>query len=255
MTRRTFDVVDVTEISIHWHAGRSQLQLADSLGVDPKTVRSTRRRRSRRGWRPAGRRGRRSDGRSWSGSGSRSWSTPSCGEVSWPEIARYHDVISSQLGAVTVATIHQRLRDEQGLTASLASLRRYVRANLAEEACRAAVTGPRGEVPPGSEGQVDYGLLGRWFDPVTQRTRRVWAFVLVLARRDSRPRPWRPRPPALPPLGRRADRDLDRSPTGSPDPPQRASAAVGGAGCRLCAALPATARRSRSRPRSATVRR
>lgn len=124
MTRRTFDVVDVTEISIHWHAGRSQLQLADSLGVDPKTVRSTRRRRSRRGWRPAGRRGRRSDGRSWSGSGSRSWSTPSCGEVSWPEIARYHDVISSQLGAVTVATIHQRPRDEQGLTASLASLRR-----------------------------------------------------------------------------------------------------------------------------------
>jgi hypothetical protein len=39
MTRRTFDVVDVTEILIHWHAGRSQLQLADSLGVDPKTVR------------------------------------------------------------------------------------------------------------------------------------------------------------------------------------------------------------------------
>ena len=34
--------------------------------------------------------------------------------MSWPEIARYHDVISSQLGAVTVATIHQRLRDEQG---------------------------------------------------------------------------------------------------------------------------------------------
>jgi hypothetical protein len=39
MTRRTFDVVDVTEILTHWHAGRSQLQLADSLGVDPKTVR------------------------------------------------------------------------------------------------------------------------------------------------------------------------------------------------------------------------
>ena len=53
------------------------------------------------------------------------------------------------------------------------------------------MTGPRGEVPPGSEGQVDYGLLGRWFNPVTQRTRRVWAFVLVLARRNSRPRPWR----------------------------------------------------------------
>ncbi|MHB8450492.1 MAG: hypothetical protein ACYDAQ_08605 [Mycobacteriales bacterium] len=27
---------------------------------------------------------------------------------------------------------------------------------------------------------MDYGLLGRWFDPVTERMRRVWAFILVL---------------------------------------------------------------------------
>ena len=31
-------MVDVTEILIHWHAGRSQSEIATSLGVDRKTV-------------------------------------------------------------------------------------------------------------------------------------------------------------------------------------------------------------------------
>jgi len=35
-----------------------------------------------------------------------------------------------------MATIHQRLADERGLAASVASLRRYVAANLPEEARR-----------------------------------------------------------------------------------------------------------------------
>ena len=32
-------MIDVTEILVHWHAGRSQAEIADSLGVDRKTVR------------------------------------------------------------------------------------------------------------------------------------------------------------------------------------------------------------------------
>src|SRR6266511_4851783 len=39
MARRTFDVVDVTEILIHWYAGRSISEVAVSLGVDRKTIR------------------------------------------------------------------------------------------------------------------------------------------------------------------------------------------------------------------------
>ncbi len=38
VARRSFNVVDVTEILIHWHAGRSQSEIATSLGVDRKTV-------------------------------------------------------------------------------------------------------------------------------------------------------------------------------------------------------------------------
>ena len=32
-------MIDVTEILVHWHAGRSQAEIADSLAVDRKTVR------------------------------------------------------------------------------------------------------------------------------------------------------------------------------------------------------------------------
>ena len=39
MERRTFEVIDVTENLVHWNAGRSQAEIADSLGVDRKTVR------------------------------------------------------------------------------------------------------------------------------------------------------------------------------------------------------------------------
>ena len=38
MARRTFDVIDVTEILMHWHAGRSKNEMAESLGVDRKTL-------------------------------------------------------------------------------------------------------------------------------------------------------------------------------------------------------------------------
>lgn len=39
MARRTFDVVDVTEIFIHWYAGRSLSEVSVSLGVDRRTIR------------------------------------------------------------------------------------------------------------------------------------------------------------------------------------------------------------------------
>src|SRR5665647_171962 len=39
MARRTFQMIDLVEIYVHWYAGRSQAQTADSLGLDRKTVR------------------------------------------------------------------------------------------------------------------------------------------------------------------------------------------------------------------------
>ena len=39
MARRTFDVIDVAEILVHWHAGRSLNEMSGALGVDRKTMR------------------------------------------------------------------------------------------------------------------------------------------------------------------------------------------------------------------------
>jgi hypothetical protein len=68
-----------------------------------------------------------------------------------------------------------------GLEASVASFRRWLRANLPEQARRASVT-VLGEAPsPGQEAQVDYGKLGMWTEPRTGKRVTVWAFVMVLA--------------------------------------------------------------------------
>jgi hypothetical protein len=61
-------------------------------------------------------------------------------------------------------------------------LRRYVAANLPEEARRATVTvlNPYDAVP-GEVAQIDYGRLGTWTNPRTGKRHRIEAFVMVLA--------------------------------------------------------------------------
>ena len=174
-------MIDITEILIHWYAGRSQYELADSLGVDRKTIRKYLAPAVAAGMAPGGPPVSEAD---WAVL-VRSWfpqlTDTRLRQVTWGEIAVHRDYIAGQLEAgVTKATIHQRLADEHGLAASLASLKRYVAANLPEEALRARVTVLRDTPPPGAEAQIDYGLLGTWADPATGRRHRAWAFVMVL---------------------------------------------------------------------------
>lgn len=96
-----------------------------------------------------------------------------------PGIEPHRDDIGAQVKVgVSAATIHQRLVEEHGLSANVASVRRWVRANLPEDARRAAVTVLRDTPPPGEEARIDYGRLGMWTDPHTGRRRTVWAFVV-----------------------------------------------------------------------------
>jgi transposase len=182
LARRTFNVVDVTEILIHWHAGRSLSEIATSLGVDRKTVRKYVSPAVSAGIEPGG------PARSaeqWAEL-VREWfpelADTRLRQITWPQIEAHRDYIVAMLKAgVSKQTIWQRLRDEHGLVASVASLKRYVAANLPEEGLRARVTVLRDDPPAGEEAQIDYGYLGSWTDPVGGRRRRVWAFVMVLA--------------------------------------------------------------------------
>jgi transposase len=181
MARRTFVVVDVTEILIHWYAGRSVSEVATSLGVDRKTIRKYLAPAVAAGLCPGGAPMAASDWAELVGGWFPHLADTRLRQVTWPQIGRHHDDIKQLLAAgVTQATIHQRLRDEHGLVASVASLRRYVAAMLPEELRRSQVVVLREEVPPGEEAQIDYGYLGGWVDPMGGRRRRVWAFVMVL---------------------------------------------------------------------------
>ena len=140
MARRTFDVIDVTEILVHWHAGRSLSEMAQSLGVDRKTLRKYIAPAVAAGITPGG------DAKSeqeWHEL-VRGWfpelADTRLRQVTWPAIAVHHDYIVAQLKAgVRMSTIWQRLSDERGLAASVASFRRYVAANVPEEMRRSQV--------------------------------------------------------------------------------------------------------------------
>jgi transposase len=183
MARRTFDVIDVAELLVHWHAGRSLSEMSGSLGVDRKTIRKYIAPAVAAGIAPGG--PARSE-EEWHGL-VREWfpelSDTRLRQVTWPAIAEHHEYIAGQLKAgVRMSTVHQRLRDEHGLAASVASFRRYVAANVPEEVRRAQVTvwNPH-PAEAGEQAQIDYGILGRWPDPLTGKLRVVWAFVMVLA--------------------------------------------------------------------------
>jgi transposase len=183
MARRTFYVIDITEILVHWHAGRSQAEIAESLNLDRKTVRKY--------IEPAIAAGYTSSGvpamseADWAPL-VRAWfphlTDTRLRQITWPQFHTHREYISAQLRAgVTKATIHQRLRDEHGVQASVTSLKRYIALVLSEDAARSKVTVLREDPEPGAETQIDYGLLGSWLNPQSGRSQRVWAFVMVLS--------------------------------------------------------------------------
>jgi len=181
MARRQFQVIDVVEVLQHWHAGRPKTVVAASLGVDVKTVRKYVAAAEAAGIVPG-------DGQARDRAG---WAVlvaqwfPELVDArarsrTWPAWEARRDLITEMLVTNTVATVHQRLRDEHGLAVSESSLRRYVGQALPAEPSATAVTVLRPSAPAG-EAQIDYGYLGRWVDPVGGRVHRVQAFVVVLA--------------------------------------------------------------------------
>src|SRR2546427_36459 len=66
--------------------------------------------------------------------------------LTFPVIEPFRDRIGEMLKTNTVQTVWQRLHDEEGLAVSIASFRRFVTSELAEQAAQDKVTVPRPEV-------------------------------------------------------------------------------------------------------------
>lgn len=172
---------DVTEILIHWQAGRSVSEISQSLGVDRKTVRKYVNIASSLGF-----------GAGQVSFSSQEWSrilASHCPELASPiarsdvfaEIARFHDAIVDGLKTNHASTVWQRLHDEKGMKASSRSFYRYLDQLVPERPGRPQPTVLRDDPPPGEEAQIDYGYLGTWIDPSSGKRQRLWAFVMVLS--------------------------------------------------------------------------
>ena len=93
-------------------------------------------------------------------------------------IAIYHDQIRlwhSQRD-MTITQM-QRLLKEQNFSVSYSSLMRYVSKHFPKTYTSTVVL----HTPPGKEAQVDFGYVGHMFDPVMQRLRKAYAFVMTLS--------------------------------------------------------------------------
>jgi len=90
----------------------------------------------------------------------------------------YAEVVQQLLDQqVEMVAIFQRLRDDHGFGGSYSSVRRYVH-RLRPAEPRVVV---RMHAAPGEEAQVDFGPVGRLYDPATDRLRPAFAFVATLS--------------------------------------------------------------------------
>jgi transposase len=141
MARRSFTVFEVARIMMRWHAGRSTLEIAHRVGVDPKTVRhyvAPARAAGLAKGQPA------IDEETW-GKRVQGWfpqlADPHLRQPAWIRIARYRDEIGELLEVMPVSTIHRRLT-ENAASMRVSPACRYVRMNFD--------AADRGEPPRGS---------------------------------------------------------------------------------------------------------
>ena len=97
-------------------------------------------------------------------------------------VAQHHAYLERWVGQVHLTVLQQRLRDEQGLSASWGVFYRYVAKHWPDRLRTAPrVTIRRDDPPAGEEAQVDFFYVGLWDDPETGRRRKLYAFLLTLS--------------------------------------------------------------------------
>jgi transposase len=177
MARRNIAMNEHLEMIYQWHQGRGVREISRSLHLARKTIRKYLERLMEAGIRReeplppeevlaevvAG----------WEGSGG--FRRPA-----QDRLARYHTQIEQWLQEpdMTIQQVRRLLRENHAVEVGYMSLHRYVRRRLRPPEPRVTV---RLHSPPGAQAQVDFGYAGRLVDPQTGRSRRAWAFILVLS--------------------------------------------------------------------------
>lgn len=172
---------DLVEIYLHWQTGESLRRIARNLGVDRNTVRKHVRAAVEAGYKP----GERRSEAEWVDFIRQTFPAAGGDPVArahrLEELVPFAEHIRQGLKENHATTVWQRLRDEEGLTVSLSTFRRYINATMADELNEGKVTVWRPEVLPGEEVEIDYGRLGLWSEAGVAQRRTMWAFIMLLS--------------------------------------------------------------------------
>lgn len=182
MARRRMTMLDILEMLVAWDAGEGISPIARRLGYMRATVRKYVAAAEALGIARGG--GRRSEAE-WAAVTeavqARVARQRPPGAVAIA-VAQHHAYLEQRVGRVHLTVLHQRLRDEHGLTASWGVFYRYVAKHWPDRLQRAPrVTIRRDDPPAGEEAQVDFFYVGLWDDPETGRRRKLYAFLLTLS--------------------------------------------------------------------------
>lgn len=172
MPGRRLDLMDIRELLRHLRADPSNRSVAQTLGIDRRTVGQYRRWATEQelldGPLPTIEALQALVAHTFS-------AAPPPQNVSTVEPYR-EQVVAWRREGVEIAAIHGRLK-EQGFTHGDMTVYRFVRA-LEPKTPEVVV---RVETPPGAEAQVDFGDAGCQLDPQTGKLRRAWVFVMTLS--------------------------------------------------------------------------
>jgi transposase len=179
MAYRELGMVEVREMVRRWLGGEGVRAIARATGMDRKTiaayVRAALAVGVRRGGAPP------TDEQLTAIAATRRPGRPTNTTAPSPELdtLRPHEATIRQwLGeALRLTKIHRRLR-AQGVRVSYSSLYRFARTTC--DFGTPAITVRVADPPPGEVAETDFGVLGRWPDPTSGRSRRVYGLLVTL---------------------------------------------------------------------------
>jgi len=179
MARRDIPMNEVVESIYQWHKGTKIQHIAQSLGLDRKTVRKYVGMAHSLGICQGGPAPDEQDLVSklrnlMDGQG------PAYESPALDLLVSHKEEIGAWLEDkhITAKQVWRLLRETYGITIGYSTVKRYLRSVFSFGRQKATV---RMETPPGEEAQVDFGYAGLMYDPETARKRRAWAFIMTLS--------------------------------------------------------------------------
>jgi transposase len=179
MARRDIPMNEVVETIYQWHKGTKVQHISLSLGLDRKTVRKYVGMARSLG---ITREGPLPDEHDLAGKlkGLINTEGPAYERPAFDLLTVHRDEIEEWLKdeEMTGKQVWRLLKETHGIEVGYTTIKRYLRKEFSYGRTKATV---RIETPPGEEAQVDFGYARLMHDPVTEKRRRTWAFIMTLS--------------------------------------------------------------------------